>query len=351
MVERSLHETAAAERDLAVFKNLSRTESSGPLPFQHLFDYLDNRSQLAAPAQEQLDIEQLTARIKDHPDQAEDLYLLAEAYLKSGKTSDAKDTIGQIDKVGANDIRTLTGVGVLLARYHMYDSAIDHFQAALKLNPNADDVKFDLADALFRARRYPQALDAAMQVSADGQKDDAYLALLGDIYSHIGDAAHASQIYRDAIARNPDNDQDYLSLALIQLRANDRNGAKETLAKGQQRVPGSGKIFWGLGLIAAIDGNDAQAADQLERAVDLLPEWPGAYSTLGVFYFQIGQIDKAREVVNRFKNSGANGSLDIGRIEQALDNAPSSTPPPQTMSGEARAQFLQLALSLADRTL
>jgi tetratricopeptide (TPR) repeat protein len=352
MVERSLHETTGAERDLAVFKTLSKSASTGPLPYQHLFDYLDNRSQLAVTAREQLDIDQLTTRIREHPDQAEDLYLLAEAYLRSGRIDEAKDTVAQIDKISADDFRTLTGVGVVLARYHLYGGAIEHFQAALNVNPNGDDIKFDLADALFRARRYPEALNAAEQVSVAGQKDDAYLALLGDIYAHVGDSARASEIYRSAITRNPDNDQDYLSLALIQLRAKDLDGAKETLAKGQRRVPGSGKLFWGLGLISALDGNDTKAAEQLERAVDLLPEWPGGYSTLGVFYFQSGQIDKAREVLNRFKNSSAGGTLDISRIEQALDQAASAPPtPPQAMSSEARAQFMQLALSLADRTL
>ena len=39
--------------------------------------------------------------------------------------------------------------------------------------------------------------------------------------------------------------------------------------------------------------------------MDLLPEWPGSYSTLGVFYFQTGQIAKAKEVLDRFKNSNA----------------------------------------------
>lgn len=354
MVERSLHDTAAAERDLAVFKTVSKSalNSTGPLPYQHLFDFLETRSQLAAPQQQELDIGQLTERIKQHPDQVEDLYLLAEAYLKSGKLDEAKETILQLDKMSDADFRTLTGAGVLLARYHLYDDAIEHFQAALQANPNADDVKFDLADALFRSRRYPQALEAAARVSPEGRKDDGYLALLADIYAHTGDSEHALAIYRDALSRNPDNDQDYLSLALIQLRADDRKGAKETLQKAQQRIPGSGKIFWGLGLISALDGNDAQAAQQLERAVDLLPEWPGGYSTLGVFYFQSGQIDKAKEVLGRFKNSTANGTLDISRIEQALDRATvSPNPHAQAMNTEAREQFVRLAMSLADRTL
>ena len=70
-----------------------------------------------------------------------------------------------------------------------------------------------------------------------------------------------------------------------------------------------------------LKGNTKQAAERLERAVDLLPEWAGSYSTLGVFYYQTGQIEKAREVLNRFKGSNA-GGLDISRIEEALSKAP-----------------------------
>jgi tetratricopeptide (TPR) repeat protein len=352
MVERALHETAAADRDLSVFKTLSRNASTGPYPYEHLFDYLDNRSRLAAGARNELDLAELAEQLKKHPDQPEDLYLLAEAYLKAGKADDARDTVAQLDTISSGDYRTLTGTGVLLARYHLYDNAIQHFQAALKANPNSDEVKFDLANAYFRKRLYSQALDTAGQVSEAGRKDDAYLTLLGDIYAHLGDAAHAADIFRDAIARNPDNDQNYLSLALIQLRSNDIEAAQQTLAKGQSRMPGSGKLYWGLGLTSAMQGNTVEAAAQLERAVDLLPEWSGGYSTLGVFYFQIGKIDKAKEVLNRFKESSANASLDINRIEQVLDQAPAAPPTGSDfLTAESKAQLLQLALSLADRTL
>jgi tetratricopeptide (TPR) repeat protein len=178
--------------------------------------------------------------------------------------------------------------------------------------------------------------------------------LLGDIYVHLGDSARAEEILRNAISRNPDNDQDYLSLALLQFRENDIAAAKETLSKGQARIPGSGKILWGLGIASVLEGNTAQAAGQFERVVDLLPEWPGSYSTLGVFYFQTGQVAKAKEVLDRFKNSTASGSLDVNRIKQVLAQAPA----PATSSGgrepmtmASREQLLQLALSLADRTL
>jgi tetratricopeptide (TPR) repeat protein len=351
MVERSLHQTEAAQRDLNVFQTLSKNSSTGPYPYQHLFDYLDNRSKLSSQERTQLDVAELTEQIQKHPGQPQDLYLLAETYLKLGKLQEAQKTIAQLDQISADDYRTQTGVGVLLARYRLYDDAIQHFQNALHANPESDDVKFDLADAYFRKGMYAEALDAAQKLSAAGQQDDASLALVGDIYGHLGESAKAVEIFRDAISRNPDNDQYYLSLTLVQLRENDVTGAEQTLQKGLARIPGSGKILWGLGVVSVLQGKTSQAAERLEHAVDLLPEWAGSYSTLGLFYYQTGQIEKAREVLNRFKGSNA-GGLDVDRIEEALSRAPvtsSSAAAPMPM--EARQQLLQIALSIADRTL
>ena len=351
MVERSLHENEAANRDLNSFKTLSKNASAGPLPYEHLFDYLDSRSQMAAGAKQQLDLNELKKEIQRHPDQPQNLYMLAEASLKGGNVSDAMNAIEQLDRLSAGDFRSLNGTGVLLARYHLYDAAVQHFQAALQVNAASDEVKFNLADALFQKREYAQALEIANAVSETGRKDDTYLNLLGDIYSHDGETTRAAEIFRDAIARNPDNDQNYLSLALLDLRASDLAAAQQTLAKGQARIPASGKIYWGLGLTSALEGNLDQAASRFEKALDLLPEWPGAYSTLGVFYFKIGKVDKAKQVLNRFKESSAGPSLDISRIEQVLDQAPARTDGSETLSAENKQQLLQFALSLADKTL
>ncbi|HEY6375658.1 MAG TPA: tetratricopeptide repeat protein [Edaphobacter sp.] len=352
MVERKLHETAAADRDLAQFQTLSKNLPPRSYPYENLFDYLDNRSKLDPHTRNQQDITELIDQIKKHPDQSDVLYPLAEAYLKAGKIDEARSTIAQLDKVSIGDSGALTGAGVLLARYHLYDDAIQHFQAALLANPGSDEVNFDLANAYFRKGLYSEALNTALQVSAQGRKDDSYLALLGDIYAHMGETVHATEIFRSAINRNPDNDQDYLSLSLLQFRENNIEDAKQTLLKGQTHIPGSGKILWGLGLAYALEGNTAEAAERFEQAVDMLPEWPGSYSILGVFYFQTGQIAKAKEVLDRFRNSNVSGGLDVNRIEQVLAQAPVTSPVGnQPMPIASRKQLLQLALFLADKTL
>ena len=352
MVERTLHRTADAERDLSVFKTLSKNSSSGPLPYQHLFDYLDNRSRLAPGAQAKFDLNELTAEVTKHPGQPEDLYLLAEGYLKAGDVENAKATIAQLDQAAAGDFRTLTGEGVLLARFHLYDDAIQHFKAAMEANPKSTDVKFDLADAYFHKRLYNEAREALEPAGDECARDSACQALLGDIYGHLGDTARAETIFKDVIQRNPDDDQAYLSLAVLDLKQNNVAAARQTLSAGLARIPSSGKLSWGMGLADALQGDSAHAAGQFERAVDLLPEWPGGYSLLGVFYFETGQIAKAREVLDRFKNSSVSSSLDIGRIEQVLDRAPDAAPHPESpLTEQNRAQLLAFALSLADRTL
>jgi tetratricopeptide (TPR) repeat protein len=295
---------------------------------------------------------ELINEVKRHPDQTKSLYLLAEAYLKAGDVEKGRSTITRLDQLNPGDFKALAGTGVLLARYRLFDDAIQHFEQALQENPNSDDVKFNLANANFQMGRYQEAFDSAQKISPQGQSDNAYLALLGDVYAHLGNSTAAAQAFQSSIDRNPDNDQGYLSLALLDLRQGNLSDAQQTLLVGQKRIPGSGKLYWGLGVTAAMQGNTTDAARELEHAVDLLPQWSGGYSTLGVLYFQSGQIAKARDVLDRFKNSSVSASLDIERIEQVLDRA-SATPSTsqESLTVANKSQFLQFALSLADKTL
>src|SRR5262249_29954176 len=140
MVERNLKRFDAAQRDLNVFQTLSKAANPGPYPLQHLFDYLDNPAALTPQQRTQLDLTELENQIKAHPGRPQDLYSLAEAFLKLGKPTEAQKAILQLDQISSEDYRMQAGVGVLLARYRLYDDAISHFQSAAKANPDSDDV-------------------------------------------------------------------------------------------------------------------------------------------------------------------------------------------------------------------
>jgi tetratricopeptide (TPR) repeat protein len=349
--ERNLRQMEAAQRDLKIFQTLSKNPAPQPYPFEHLYDYLGQRAELSPQQKSLNDLAQLEQEVKHHSGQPQNLYLLAEAYLKVGRIEEAKQAIAQLDQLSQADFRTTVGVGVLLARYRLYTDAIARFQAALQSNPNSDDAWYDLADACFRKRDYPAALSAAQHVSPEGQKDTTYMTLEADILTHLGQTAEAVKLLRQEIALNPDQDQAYLSLAMAHLRSGNTSGAREALQQGLARTPDAGELLWGMGVLSVMEGQTEKAEKYLEQAVDLLPEWPGSYSALGVLYYQTGQVNKARDTLSRFAQGGPRGGLDVRRIEQALSAAAAQnrdTGKVQELAPQARQQFLQIALAFAD---
>jgi tetratricopeptide (TPR) repeat protein len=209
MVEKELRHSKAAEQDLAEFQRLSHEQTDAVHPYDHLIDYLDNRSQMSASARVQQDVATLEEESQQHPEQAQVSYALAEAYLKAAKVLEARQTVAEFDRLHPEDSRMLTGLGVLLARHGMYDDGIRQFQLALSVKPDADDVRFDLATCYFRKGDYASAKRTAEAIGEAGRKDDSYASLVADIDAHMGEMTQAEELYRSAIARNPDNDQAY----------------------------------------------------------------------------------------------------------------------------------------------
>lgn len=338
--ERHAHQDEAADRDLKIFETLSKDASNLPYPFQHFFEALNQRMELPPEKKAEIDLEELTQMDTRSPNQPRTLYLLAETYLKLGRAEEARERIAQLDRASGGDVRTMLGSGTLLARHGMFAEAIRHFQGALAVDPASDDAKFNLANAYFQGQDYPRALEAIVHCSPQAQEDETTLALMGDIYAHLGRAPEAAAVFERAIAKNPDNDQSYLSLAMSELRSGNTPAAVETLKRGLRRAPDSGRALWGLGILAALQGENERAEDFLRKALDLMPDWQGSYRALETFYSETGQVNKAREMVEReakiFPHPGRSPAAD----------APPAKP--HALSPEARRRFLQEALSLAD---
>jgi tetratricopeptide (TPR) repeat protein len=121
---------------------------------------------------------------------------------------------------------------VLLGEFRLYPAAIRHFEDAVRANPASDEARYNLANAQFQNHEEAQALESLQQASPEAQKDDSYLALLGDIYARIGRSRDAMRVLGQAIENSPDNDQYYFSLALAELRADNPARAYTTLEQG-----------------------------------------------------------------------------------------------------------------------
>ena len=349
--ERNLHQVDAAERDINVFKTLSKSPQPAPYPLQHFFDYLERRSKLSSEQQTESDIRELEIEVQQHPDRPRSLFLLAESFLKLGRSHEAMEVIQRLDEASGGDFRTELNTGVMLGRFHLYPEAVRYFQAAIKANPASDDAKYDLAETYFQRGNYEDALQSLLQVSPDGQKEGSYLGLVGDVYSRLGRNREALQSLQQAVASAPDNDQYYVSLVLTEMRVGEFEQAEQTARNGIARIPDSGELYWAAGVLAAVRGDGQNAENFLKKASELNPSRETALATLGVFYYEAGRIGDAREVLKRCVEMFPQGILDFQKINAVLDAASNSGERKQSneISPEARRNFYELALTMRDQ--
>jgi len=349
IAERNLGQLEASQRDMKVFQTLSKNPEPAPYPLQQFFDYVQRRAALSPEQKAQLDVRELEFEATQHPDRPRTQYLLAEAYLKVGRTDEALNTIGRLDALSGGDFRTALAAGVLLARFRLYPAAIQHFQAALAANPSSDEAAYDLAAAYAQTGDYGQARDALERLSPTARKTNDYLALAADVALHEGRTAEAIAGLQQAITHSPDDDQYYVSLALAQLQAGDPDPAYATLQRGLQRVPDSGRLYWGLGVASVVRGDDRQAESHLQRALDLMPASERAFLALGMFYYQAGRLADARAMLDRYAAAFAQPSMDVSKIRETLDLAASAGDRGARgpLTPGARRQFWELAMRLA----
>jgi len=349
--ERNLHQADAAERDMNIFKTLSKSPQPAPYPLQHFFDYLERRGTLPGEQQNESDLRELEAEVQRHPDRPRSLYLLAESLLKLERTNDAMQILRRLDTVSGGDFRTELNEGVLLGRFHLYADSIRYFQAALKLNPSSDEAKYNLAEAQFENGNYDEALESLQHVSASDQKESSYLGLLGDVYARLGRFSEASRSLQQAIETAPDNDQYYASLALVQLRARDLGEAYRTVQRGLARIPDSALLYWTAGIVMVVQGRERDAESSLKKASELSPTRETMAATLGIFYYEEGRLSDAREVLRHCVEMFPHGTLDFQQINAELDAAASSDSGkrPQGISPQRRKEFYELALAMHDQ--
>lgn len=348
IAERDLGNESAAENDLKIFETLAKNPSPMPMPFQDFFASVSEKVSLSPYKQAEIDRVELLDEVKAHPDRPRTLYLLAQTYLKLGDTHEALATLDRLRTASGGDTRTLIGAGVLLARYGLYTGAIDYFKQALAADPGSDDAKYDLADALFDTGDAVHALEWLDRLSPSARIGAPALALRGDAEARLGRFSAAKSSLEKAVQASPDKDGYYLSLALAEIQSGDLAGAANTLARGKAQIPDSGLIAWGHGVLAVVQGRNEDAQRYFETALDLMPEWESSYSALGTFYFDTGQISKARQTLDRYARIFPHGRLNVAALRRTL--AAASTPsgtPSEGLPPPARSQFLAMALTLA----
>jgi len=250
----------------------------------------------------------------------------AYAHLRAGRIAEAESELRRVVGARAGQAEALELLGIVLSQQGRAYEALEYFDRAIVVRPEAAGARHNRAQALFALGRVAEAraeLDAVVAAQPDVH---AAWSLLGSVLAAQGDAK-AEQAYRRALLLRPDHPETHYSLGAffldagrldeaiacnrkaIALRANfiaahnnlanalrARGRLEEALTHYGQAVRleprfADGWSNYGAALREA--GRVEEAIPALERAVELAPQAWSAISNLGVAYLARNRFEEA----------------------------------------------------------
>ncbi len=152
-----------------------------------------------------------------YPD-AEAHYNLGTALAQTGRMQEAREHFEQALRINPDDAEAHHNYGVLLQRLGRVPEAIAHYEEALRIKPDFAEAHYGLAIALAQAGKAPEAIELlqqALRIKPDYV--EAHYAL-GTALEQAGRVPEAIQHYEQALRIKPDLTQAQNALARLRVR-------------------------------------------------------------------------------------------------------------------------------------
>jgi tetratricopeptide (TPR) repeat protein len=178
-----------------------------------------------------------------------------------------------------------------------YQFAVNEFRTALKLDrhpANEDELRYDLALALFHVDDYEQSLEVLGHISNQGH-DAGYFALTGSDNRELGHGAEAIKNLETAVQMDPHNAAFLYDLAIGLIQSGQAKKAIERLDVAIRGCGDCAELHAALGVAYYASGRSDQAASHYETAVRLQPGVADLRGALGDLYFAAGDYRKSTE--------------------------------------------------------
>jgi tetratricopeptide (TPR) repeat protein len=181
------------------------------------------------------------------------------------------------------------------------DQAIAQAEAAVKANPQDLAARDYLAAAYVSAKRTQDGIDQFTQVLKVDAKDRPALLGRGIAYINSGQLDAAATDFQKFIADNgtgemaktdPQLEQAYYELGVVQLKQGKASDAVTTLQKGLAIDAGDADALYTLGSALVQTGDDAKAISALKLAASFVPVgWCDPYQQLAKAYTGAGSAE------------------------------------------------------------
>ena len=277
------------------------------------------------------DIERLNAAIGTDPSNAEAQRDLGFALLQRVReTADpalyarAEAAFERARDLMPDDPFVLVGVGTLHLGRHEFGEALETAWRAIDLAPRLAVAHAIKVDALVELGRYDEADEAAAEMLALGSNLTTLsrVSYLAELHGQLEVAVTAMRAATKSADAAPENLAfTHVQLANLLVYSGDPDAAADEYERALELVPGHAPALAGLGRLAVADGRLDQAIEHFQQAADLvpLPEYvialADAQSAAGRADDAARNVELARAEIQLFEATGVMVDLDLALLE------------------------------------
>ena len=187
--------------------------------------------------------------------------------------------------------------GLILGRAGSFTDAAEFFASARKNYSDPYVAGYDQLLMLIRAEHYADAIKLFDQLVSEGQGRAPLYNLVSEAYFKSGNIKQAYEALRTAIKIEPNSEDNYVDLVALCLDDEDYDLALEISNVGIQYVPLSYRLYVQRGFTLVMKGRAEDAEKEFEHASNIAPDKSLPYIALGEVWMQIGQAQKAADLL------------------------------------------------------
>ena len=216
-----------------------------------------------------------------------------------------------------------------------YEAAASEFKRAIGLAPSspyAVDAAQYMAQAYLQLEDTGKAMDAYKRaIQLNPYRDDSYIKL-GNLHISEGQYEKATELYQEAVRLNPDAANQYF-LGQVHLLSGRYREAETQFRAVDRMMPNDPAGKYGIGLVFSKEGKPEEAIQQLEQALALDNEFYDAHAEMGYAYADLGDMDKAQEIVDFLDR------VDQGELADSLGRYMYKVDPPKMVFAYAESSL------------
>jgi tetratricopeptide (TPR) repeat protein len=254
-------------------------------------------------------VERLEAARKLRPDYLAITLRLADAWLDLNELEKAKTTYKQVVEADGLQAASLYGLGQIALLQRDHAAAIDYFQRALAIQPEANRIHYSMSQALRAAgqsdsAREHLALRGDQQPSIKDPQVESLEALKKGSRMHFirgmkatrkHDYPAALDAFARGLEREPENMNARISYARTLYLLDNRKQAKLELESVVSKEPSSVMAWFLLGVLEEEASATDTAIRHYREALRQDPDHAGARFFLANSYYRQGHYDRAME--------------------------------------------------------